>query len=383
MIEYLVPPAVGALIGYFTNYVAIKMLFRPYRPYYLFGRRVPFTPGLIPAKRGKLADAIAKVVKENLLTEETLRSRLNEERIRESLRQLVEGFLERFRENSGELLSTLSSHFGEKRVGEVFGELLDRGVEGSVRFLFGQLHGKKVGEVLPESLKREFEKFLDEKIDQIVDYLARESERSEFRDVIYSLVRENILRLREFIPFLTDSMVSSFSERLTNLAVELIEKTSKSPDFKLKVSKLIWSRVQDLMNREIDTESESFRRFGTILERALSSYGEKLKEKRLKELLEGEVSVKVSQVLGELIAENREVLSSFITDELLKVIERELPVILEAVDIEGLVRERINSLPIEEVEGIVLKLIDEELRYITLMGGVLGALIGAFQLVLI
>ena len=240
-----------------------------------------------------------------------------------------------------------------------------------------------MGEVLPESLKREFEKFLDEKIDQIVDYLARESERSEFRDVIYSLVRENLLRLREFIPFLTDSMVSSFSERLTNLAVELIEKTSKSPDFKLKVSKLIWSRVQDLMNREIDTESESFRRFGTILERALSSYGEKLKEKRLKDLLEGEASVKVSQVLGELIAENREVLSSFITDELLKVIERELPVILEAVDIEGLVRERINSLPIEEVEGIVLKLIDEELRYITLMGGVLGALIGAFQLILI
>ena len=92
MIEYLVPPAVGALIGYFTNYVAIKMLFRPYRPYYIFGKRVPFTPGLIPAKRGKLADAIAKVVKENLLTEETLRSRLNEERIRESLRQLVEGF---------------------------------------------------------------------------------------------------------------------------------------------------------------------------------------------------------------------------------------------------------------------------------------------------
>ncbi len=383
MVELIVPPAVGALIGYFTNYVAIKMLFRPYRAYYVFGKRIPFTPGLIPSKRDRLADAIAKVVKENLLTEETLRKRLNEEKIRESLRQLVEGFLESFKENSGEFLSEFSSRFGDRKVGEVFGEVLDEGTEGAVNFIFKQLHGKKVGEVIPQSLKMEFEKFLDEKIDQIVDYFAEESKRSEFRDVVYSLIRENLSRLREFIPFLTDTMVSSFSERLTNLAVDLIEKTSSSPDFKLKVSKLIWSRVQDLMNREINTEGEGFKKFGEILERALSSYVLQLKERELRQFLEGETSLKVSQFLGRLIAENKEALSSFITDELLKVIERELPVILEAIDIEGLARERINSLPIEEVEGMVLKLIDEELRYITLMGGVLGALIGAVQILII
>lgn len=383
MIEALVPPAVGALIGYFTNYVAIKMLFRPYRAYYLFGKRVPFTPGLIPSKREKLADAIAKVVKENLLTEETLRSRLNEERILESLRQLVESFLEGFGSNSEEFLSKLSASFGDKKVGEVFGEVLDEGVEGTVSFIFKQLHGKKVGEVIPQSLKAEFEKFLDEKIDQIVEYFAKESKRNEFRDVVYSLIKENLSKLREFIPLLTDSMVSSFSERLSNLAVDLIEKTSNSPDFKLKVSKLIWSRVQDLMNREIDVKSEGFKRFMEILERSLSFYAEQLKERRLGDFLEGEASLKVSRFLGELIAENREILSSFLTDELLKVIERELPVILDAVDIEGLVRERINGLPIEEVEGIVLKLINEELRYITLMGGVLGALIGAVQLLFV
>jgi len=383
LIEVFILPAVGALIGYFTNYVAIKMLFRPYRAYYVFGKRVPFTPGLIPSKREKLADAIAKVVKENLLTEETLRSRLNEERIRESLRQLVENFLEELGGNSEEFLSKLSAGLGNKKVGEIFGSVLDEGVQGTVNFIFKQLHGKKIGEVIPQSLRTEFERFLDEKIDQIVEYFAKESKRSEFRDVIYSLIRENLSKLREFIPLLTDSMVSSFSEKLSNLAVELIEKTSNSPDFKLKVSKLIWSKVQDLMNRKVDTEREGFKRFGGILERALSSYVSNLKERRLREILEGEASLKVSRFLGELIAENKEVLSSFLTDELLKVIERELPVILEAVDIEGLVRERINGLPIEEVEGIVLKLIDEELRYITLMGGVLGALIGAVQLLFI
>jgi len=48
-----------------------------------------------------------------------------------------------------------------------------------------------------------------------------------------------------------------------------------------------------------------------------------------------------------------------------------------------MVRDKVNSLPIEEVEEIVLKLIDEELRHITLLGGVLGFLIGLTQLLLI
>ena len=32
----VVPPVAGGIIGYFTNDLAIKMLFRPYRPLHLF-----------------------------------------------------------------------------------------------------------------------------------------------------------------------------------------------------------------------------------------------------------------------------------------------------------------------------------------------------------
>ncbi len=51
----LLPPVLGGLIGYFTNDIAIKMLFRPYRPRYLLGQRIPFTPGLIPSNQQRLA----------------------------------------------------------------------------------------------------------------------------------------------------------------------------------------------------------------------------------------------------------------------------------------------------------------------------------------
>ena len=48
LLLFCVPPLVGALIGFITNVLAIKMLFRPLRPHYLFGLRIPFTPGILP-----------------------------------------------------------------------------------------------------------------------------------------------------------------------------------------------------------------------------------------------------------------------------------------------------------------------------------------------
>ena len=44
-LHYITGPLIGAVIGYFTNYIAVKMLFHPYQPVKLFGRTLPFTPG--------------------------------------------------------------------------------------------------------------------------------------------------------------------------------------------------------------------------------------------------------------------------------------------------------------------------------------------------
>lgn len=60
--EWLVGPAMGGLIGYVTNDIAVRMLFRPHAAKRLFGRRLPFTPGLIPKERARLANAIGDVL---------------------------------------------------------------------------------------------------------------------------------------------------------------------------------------------------------------------------------------------------------------------------------------------------------------------------------
>ena len=65
--------AVGAIIGGVTNSLAIKMLFRPYKPIYIKKWRLPFTPGLIPRRRDDLAIQMGRLVVNHLLTPESFK----------------------------------------------------------------------------------------------------------------------------------------------------------------------------------------------------------------------------------------------------------------------------------------------------------------------
>ena len=46
-LHIILPIALCAAIGYGTNYIAIKMLFRPRKEIRIGSCRVPFTPGVI------------------------------------------------------------------------------------------------------------------------------------------------------------------------------------------------------------------------------------------------------------------------------------------------------------------------------------------------
>lgn len=94
LLLFAVPPLAGALIGFVTNVVAIKMLFRPLREIRLFGIRLPFTPGILPRQRRRLADSIGGMVKRELLTPDLLRQRLKRNDVREKVFRSVSRFTE-------------------------------------------------------------------------------------------------------------------------------------------------------------------------------------------------------------------------------------------------------------------------------------------------
>ena len=87
---YAGPPIIGAFIGYLTNRIAIRMLFRPLKAWHIFGLRVPMTPGVIPSKRAELAENIGEMVGEHLLTSTEIGTALSREPFQEHLHSLVD-----------------------------------------------------------------------------------------------------------------------------------------------------------------------------------------------------------------------------------------------------------------------------------------------------
>lgn len=72
VLHFLSGPLVGLIIGIFTNYIAVKMLFRPRHEVRVFGVRLPLTPGIIPSRQKALSRAVGKAVGESLVREEDI-----------------------------------------------------------------------------------------------------------------------------------------------------------------------------------------------------------------------------------------------------------------------------------------------------------------------
>ena len=68
-------PIIGAVIGYGTNYIAVKMLFRPRKP-------VKFGPfilqGLLPKRRNDISEGIAATIEDELISMKDLSKILKE-----------------------------------------------------------------------------------------------------------------------------------------------------------------------------------------------------------------------------------------------------------------------------------------------------------------
>lgn len=82
-LKYIITPIMGTIIGYGTNYVAVKMLFRPKNEVKFLGQTLPFTPGAIPKGKPRLAKAIGDVVGNTLITKDDIKSKLLNENTQE------------------------------------------------------------------------------------------------------------------------------------------------------------------------------------------------------------------------------------------------------------------------------------------------------------
>ena len=109
--RWICVPLLGAAIGWGTNWLAIKMLFNPRTPRYLFGVRIQ---GLLPRRRHELAESIADTVEQELLSHEDIKAALKSAEYRDAIRQRLSVRVDAY----------VEQRFGRR--GHVIGRLFDQ-----------------------------------------------------------------------------------------------------------------------------------------------------------------------------------------------------------------------------------------------------------------
>lgn len=92
-LTYILRPLIGAVIGYITNDIAIRMLFRPRTAKYVFGMKVPFTPGIIPKEKPRIAASIGDAISKNLMNKDVIEKTLLSEDMIAKICTAIDGFV--------------------------------------------------------------------------------------------------------------------------------------------------------------------------------------------------------------------------------------------------------------------------------------------------
>lgn len=394
---YVSPPILGGLIGYYTNDIAIKMLFRPYKPVYVFGKKVPFTPGLIPSNQERLGQNIANAIMKSLLTPEELqnlaRKLLQPERLQGGVLWLLRLLFEQIKDDKNPRTTKI--------------------VAGILRDL--------LGESLPRLLRvlARQETFLETQINQIFDQVLLEFQLSEEQSIrLADWLLEIVLppdRLRQIIiDFLTDRTIQAIDEsfrektsgtywvvanlfglkntltRLRTFCLDEKEVTNERLQELIKDLKMR-DRIQGLLqnlslqNLPVGTVRQLRKTIRDNVRQYLQNSGSDL----LKELTKSADWERISIVLlnrlsnSPAVNTSLEIVAGDLTLILEKYLEKDLEMIvaqtIPILSIDQVIVERVKATPPAELEDAIEGIVRNELQAIVTLGGILGFFVGLLQ----
>lgn len=107
-------PIISAFIGWFTNWIAIKMLFHPKKPISILGVTIQ---GIFPKRQKQFADKLGKLVSAELISFQEIEAKISNPENVKKLMPLVESHIEHFlRVKLAEQMPVISMFIGDKTI---------------------------------------------------------------------------------------------------------------------------------------------------------------------------------------------------------------------------------------------------------------------------
>lgn len=366
-LNMLTTTGLGAIIGGYTNHLAIKMLFRPHRPIYIGKFQVPFTPGLIPKRRDELAVQLGKMVVDHLLTPEGIGKKLTNEEFQASLVRWAQVEVDKVITNEQTLRDMLEK-WNLTHVEEEATQKIEHVITEKIHAFLAEYYTYTWEQALPHSVHEKVENA----IPNVASFILK-------RGISFFESEEGKARLSKMI----DDFFASRGT-LLNLVGMFLGNVS------------LVDRVQPEVIKFLGQDGTK-----QLLSDVLQKEWEKLKGRDVKEL---ETFVEKEMIVSSILSAVKveETVSKFLNQSVQQVcepvretiIEKVVPSlmqkclkwgtentgsILENLHLAEIVQQEVSTFSTERLEDLVLSITKNELKMITYLGALLGGTIGFMQ----
>ncbi|RDI47887.1 DUF445 domain-containing protein [Falsibacillus pallidus] len=363
----LLMAAIGAVIGGFTNSLAIKMLFRPYKPIYIGKWRLPFTPGLIPKRRDELAVQLGKMVVDHLVTPESIEKKLMQPEFHDEIVSWLQQ----------ELSSVAIS---EKKIGDLLAgtgfsdpagktnELLKRVIHEKYESWIMDNKSKTVAGIIGP----DFEAKVEAKIPEAADFILQKGKD-------YFSSPEGKIRLKMLLE-------DFFKERgmLWNMVKMFLGNDSLIDKVQPEIMKFFNNPgTVELLNTVIKSEWGKWKE--RSLEDIIDQAPAKEVEAALTSMIEKAVNIEAfyNQTIGSVLGRFSDAISQKVIPAAvqagLKALAEKMPLLMKKLRVEDMVKEQVETFSVQRLEELVLGITRSELGMITYLGALLGGIIGIIQ----
>lgn len=363
------------MIGGFTNFLAIRMLFRPYHKKTLWNRGIPFTPGLIPKRQLEIATQLGELVEKHLFTIESIQEKIKLPSFQHEMGKWVEkevrNLLESKQTINQILVSLLKVDEGKETLPSDRVELyVVSFVEGEIKKVLNQLEEKKISDILSD-----FNISIDEKAAEWTDILlqkgkkylySEEGERLLYQFVQQGIERQGVLGSMVGIFVTKEKLVEKLRPSLIHWLDQPVSKQKVQEQLLILAGEVLQQRVDQLLSLESKEK---------IVNTLMGYLKNELK-------LQAVFDRPIDQVVRPW---EEEILSMIarVVNQLGEWLSKQSPTIVKQIGISDIVKNQIINFPLPRLERMVRDLAKKELKMITWLGALLGGLIGLVQALLI
>ncbi|MGU8665962.1 DUF445 family protein [Clostridium perfringens] len=331
---YIIGALIGAVIGYITNWLAIKMLFRPREAKYIFGMKLPFTPGLIPKEKSRIANKVGETVGTHLLNSDSLSKALKDDKIKAKFNEVAKEKINQVINSNSTLEESLKNTLGENYYA-LKGNMIDNIAKTILESIQEEEFKNKVKFYIVDSIKERLNKNPEKIIDFINSNKFREViintlEEEKTRDIIGKALLKEVktlgkedLTIEEVIPENIKPYIEEYVKSQKDTLVDIIKNLLRDDEVSYKIKSAINDNIPSIVSMFLSGD--------VIYGKLVSLVDKSLSEEENKEYIcdaalafvHESMKKKVSDVINNVGEEKLEVISDALGDKISKKLNTE------------------------------------------------------------